>query len=743
MAGGSARPEPRDLWVRSIGALTAEALANTSMMNDKPWRDAARTFEERARLLLAAMTDAEKLGQVNYRNQAIPRLGMNAYVWWNEALHGLARAGAATVFPQAIGMAATFNPPSVREMGGIIAREGRAKHHECARQGDYGSYKGLTFWSPNVNIFRDPRWGRGHETYGECPFLAGQMGAAYVCGVQGEHPKYLQAVATPKHFAVHSGPELTRLSFNSVVDERDLRETYLPAFQACFAAGAQSVMTAYNAINGEPCATNDYLVNNILRAEWGFDGAVVTDAGAGEALYKEHKMVADYPEAVAKELSCGIDVIVDWEIGAEEAWKRGLINPQDLERAVYNQLLVKFRLGFFDDPAEVPLADTPIEVIECPAHLAAARQASRESLVLLKNERGILPLDKAALRNIAVIGPNADARDILLGNYFGTPTKHVTILQGVQNAVGDACRVWHARGCEHMRPRTEPCAEDHDRYAEAVAVAQRCDVVLLCLGLSPSIEGEAGDAFNADAGGDKLRLELPEPQEELIRRIVATGKPVVVLMIAGSAVISPAVEEQADAMLHCWYPGPEGGTAIVETLFGDTNPGGRLPVTFYRTTRDLPPFEDYAMDGRTYRFFRGEPAYPFGFGLSYTRFAYRGLEVQRREGGVLVRVTIDNTGGRDGDEVVQVYASQLATFRTPLRQLVAFRRVSVSRGQSLPVELWIEDAQLVLTDPAGNRAMHNGVVTFSVGGSQPDPRSVALMGRSPLFAALSVNQKFT
>jgi beta-glucosidase len=441
---------------------------------------------------------------------------------------------------------------------------------------------------------------------------------------------------------------------------------------------------------------------------------------------------------VAKELSRGIDVAVDWEQGAEAAWQRGLLAPADLDRAVYNQLLVKFRLGFFDDPAAVPLADTPLEVIECPEHLARARQASRESLVLLKNDAGLLPLDRGALRNLAVIGPNADARDVLLGNYFGTPTRQVTVLQGIQQAVGAQCRVWHARGCEHTRPRTEPCAEDHDRYAEAVAVAERCDVVLLCLGLSPTIEGEAGDAFNADAGGDKLRLELPEPQEELVRRIVATGRPVVVLMIAGSSIISPTIEAEVGAMLHCWYPGAEGGTAIAETLFGDGNPGGRLPVTFYRSTADLPRFDEYAMAGRTYRFFAGEPAYPFGFGLSYTRFEYADLKVAQQEHGLAIHVTVTNAGDRAGDEVVQVYAAQQAAFRTPIRSLVAFRRVRLDPGQSLTVDLAVDRTQLMLTQPSGRQALHPGTVTLSVGGSQPDARSCALLGRAPLSATVAL-----
>jgi beta-glucosidase len=325
-----------------------------------------------------------------------------------------------------------------------------------------------------------------------------------------------------------------------------------------------------------------------------------------------------------------------------------------------------------------------------------------------------------------------------LGNYFGTPTRQVTVLQGIQNAVGGTCRVWYARGCEHTRARTEPCAEDHDRFAEAISVAARCDVVLLCLGLSPSIEGEAGDAFNADAGGDKLRLELPPSQETLLRKVIATGKPVVVLMIAGSSVISPVIEENAITMLHCWYPGAEGGTVIAEALFGDFNPGGRLPVTFYRNTSELPGFEDYSMEGRTYRFFKGEPAYPFGFGLSYTRFAYSGLKVTREAGGVALRVTVANVGTQAGDEVVQAYVSQQAEFRTPLRSLAGFKRITLGAGKSETVELWIDDAQLALTDPAGKQALHHGTMTIFVGGSQPDARSVMLMGRSPLSTQIEV-----
>ena len=690
----------------------------------QPWLEPSQPLDKRAMALLSEMTVAEKLSQLNYRNAGISRLGMDPYVWWNEALHGLARSGAATVFPQAIGMAATFNPDRVREMAGIIAREGRARHHESVRRGDYGTYKGLTFWSPNINIFRDPRWGRGHETYGEDPVLTATMGTAYVEGLQGRHPRFLQAVATPKHYAVHSGPELTRLSFDSVADERDLRETYLPAFEACIKAGAQSIMTAYNAYNGEPCSTNTYLISEILRKEWGFEGVVVTDAGAGEALYKEHKRVGDYPEALARELARGVDVIVDWEEGAQEAWDRGLIEPADLDRAVLNQLRVKFKLGFFDQAEEVPLADAPLQIIECEDHRRAAREATRESLVLLKNDSDLLPLDRTKVGTIAVIGPNADVRDVLLGNYHGTPTRQVTALEGVLAEVENSTRVIHARGCELLSDQTEACAESCDRYAEAVSAAAQADVAILCLGLNPTIEGESGDAFNAQAGGDKLGLELAAAQEDLVERVAATGTPMIVLMFAGSAVISPAVERHARALLHCWYPGAEGGALIAQTLFGDHNPAGRLPVTFYRITDDLPPFEDYAMTERTYRFFTGEPAYPFGFGLSYTKFEYDDLMVQASDGTIDVAVTVKNVGVVAGEEVVQVYVVQEAEFRTPNRRLVAFQRVSMGAAETKRIEFIIPSRRLELIDPYGERLAPGGRVSIAVGGSQGDWRSM-------------------
>lgn len=663
-------------------------------------------LEERIDALLAELTVDEKLGFLNYRNEGVPRLGIPPYVWWNEALHGLARSGTATVFPQAIGMAATFSPDLVERMGKVIALEGRARHADSVRHGDFGTYKGLTYWSPNVNIFRDPRWGRGQETYGECPYLTGQMGAAFVRGVQGCDPEHLKAVATPKHFAVHSGPEKNRLQFNSRVSEKDLRETYLPAFHACIKAGAQSVMSAYNALNGTPCSVNAGLLNGILREEWGFRGAVVTDAGAGEALVREHKRFSNYPAAVAEELRSGVDVITDWAVGVREAWKQGLIPEAELDRAVRNQLRLKFRLGFFDSPAEAPSCD----VIECSEHRMLALEAARRSIVLLKNANGILPLDFSRLKSVAVIGPNADSREVLMGNYFGTPTRTVTLLEGILAEAPETCRVIYARGCEAVSPKTEGCAEECDRIAEAVGAAERAEISILCLGLNPQIEGEAGDAFNSEFAGDKADLELPGLQKLLLEKIAAVGKPVILVSVSGSALALP--EELADGVIQCFYPGAEGGTALGNVLSGKVNPSGRLPVTFYRSADDLPPFEDYAMQGRTYRFFEGEVLHPFGFGLSYTSFACSGLSVPEQVAAgtpVKAELLVENTGERAGETVIQLYVTAIRPpTRTPLKQLAAVERIALQAGESRKVELTVDPDSFLLTFDDGSRRIQPG-----------------------------------
>lgn len=682
------------------------------------FEDKTLPVEDRITALIGELTVKEKLGFMDYRNQGVERLGIRPYSWWNEALHGLARSGTATVFPQAIAMAATFSPDLVLDMGGIIATETRARYFSSIAKGDFDTYKGLTQWSPNINIFRDPRWGRGHETYGECPFLTSLLGAAFVRGLQGDDKEHLRTAAAPKHFAVHSGPEKGRANFDSIVDERDLRETYLPAFKACVMdAQAQSVMTAYNAINGEPCSTSKRLVTDILRGEWGFDGAVVTDVGVLRHLVQRHKTQPDGAHALAAELAAGVDVICDWLHNDEiDAYERGLISEAAIDKALRNQFRVKFRLGMFDpEPRDVP----PFERIACPGHRAVSLDAARRSIVLLKNDGETLPLERKRLKTIAVVGPNAAHIRSLLGNYNGTPLNPVTPLAGILQEAGDQIRVLYAQGCEPSATKTEGCAmHERDRFAEAITAAEGADVVIGCFGLNPDMEGEEGDASNADAAGDKTTLELPAIQRELIAKLAGTGTPLVIVNISGSSVVIPS--HQAAAVVQCFYPGESGGTAIAEVLFGKFNPCGRLPVTFYRTTDDLPRFEDYAMTNRTYRFFKGKPLYAFGHGLSYTTFAYAGLKaVCAADGAATATVTVTNTGRRAGEDVVLLYVSlPEAATRTPIRQLAAVGRVALAPGESKGIELaiWPGSLQAVLEDGSVTREVGKAVI--SVGHQQ-------------------------
>lgn len=660
----------------------------------KKWHDKKVSIERRVESLLKELTIEEKLGQLNYRNPGIPRLGIMPYVWWNEALHGVARSGAATVFPQAIAMAATFSPELVGKMGGIIAREGRIKYNFSRKHGDCGTYKGLTFWSPNVNIFRDPRWGRGHETYGECPILAGLLGEAYVNGVQSKKNGRLEAVATPKHYAVHSGPEACRLQFNSKVSLKDLHETYLPAFKRCITqAKARSIMTAYNAVNENPCSTSSFLLKDILRDEWQFDGAVVTDAGAGDALVTSHKTAGDYPEAVAAELHSGVDVLTDIVEGAADAYRRGLITEADVDRAVRNQFRVKFELELFDNNDDA--AKHTYDMLECPAHRKVSLEAARRSMVLLKND-GILPLDINKIKSIAMIGPGIDNIEILLGNYHGTPTRYTTPLRGVLNELDSKVKIYAARGCEYTSNQTEPCAEPDDRIAEALTAAENADAVIMCLGLNPRLEGEAGDAYNSDAAGDKATLHLPQPQLDLLQKVAAVQKTIILVIISGSALIIP--EEYCGSVIQCFYPGAEGGTALAEILIGKVNPSGKLPVTFYADDTSLPDFQDYSMLNRTYRFFKGKPQYPFGFGLSYTQFEYSELHIVENQ----AQITVKNIGQCSGEEVVQLYA-KIDHPAAPLKQLAGLTRVKLHPGESKKVAVKVIPEALLLYDENGKK----------------------------------------
>ncbi len=568
-----------------------------------------QAYLNRARTLVAEMTRTEKVQQMLYNAPAIPRLGIPAYNWWNEALHGVARAGQATVFPQAIAMAASFDDALLQKVADAISDEARAKYNEYKQQGRTDIYQGLTFWSPNINIFRDPRWGRGHETYGEDPYLTGRMGVAFVRGLQGDHPDYYKTDATLKHFAVHSGPESLRHSFDAVVDEDDLWGTYLWAFQYCIdRAHPAAVMGAYNRVSGEPCCASPTLLQEILRDKLGFNGYVVSDCGAITDIYIHHKYVPTKPEAAAMAVKAGCDLNCGGAYAAlEEALDKGLLSEEDLTTAVERLFYTRIRLGMFD--TDCPFDAISYDHVESPAHRALSLQMAEESIVLLKND-GILPLSPA--QKVAVIGPNADDLSVLLANYNGTPTKYTTALAGITKAVeaaGGSVRT--AKGCDPFSLTA------HHPIAEAVAAARSADVVVLVMGLNPSMEGEEGDAYNGDASGDRKTLDLPEAQQILYRAVLDLGKPTVFVNISGSAVNLSEPAERANALVQCFYPGAEGGEALANILFGKTCPSGRLPVTFYHSVDDLPPFEDYSMKGRTYKYFRGKPLYPFGFGLSY------------------------------------------------------------------------------------------------------------------------------
>ncbi|NLO82417.1 MAG: glycoside hydrolase family 3 protein [Clostridiales bacterium] len=707
--------------------------------------DPDRPLEERVEDLVSRLTLEEKVSQMIYASSAIPRLGIPEYNWWNECLHGVARAGVATVFPQAIGMAASFNDELMYRVACAISDEGRAKHHEFARQGDRGIYKGLTFWSPNINIFRDPRWGRGQETYGEDPYLTGRMGVAFVKGIQGDDPRYLKAVATPKHYAVHSGPEPLRHSFDARVSPKDLRETYLPAFKECVKEGkAVSVMGAYNRTNGEPCCASLTLLQKILRDEWGFDGYVVSDCGAIHDIHAHHKVTNTPEESAAMAVKAGCDLNCGRAFESlVNAVKQGLITEEEIDTAVKRLFRARFQLGMFDPPECVPYAQIPYEVNDCEEHRQLALEMARESMVLLKNEGGLLPLAKD-LGTIAVIGPNADNKKVLLGNYNGTPSKYVTALEGIRSKVSPKTKVVYAEGCDITVTREGFWGEEATRgFAEALAAAQRADAVIMCLGLSPELEGEEGDAAASSAGGDKSSLDLPGMQEELLKAVCATGKPVVLVLFSGSPVSINWAHENVPAILQAWYPGEEGGTAIADVIFGDYNPGGRLPVTFVKSLAQVPPFTDYSMKGRTYRYLEEEPLYPFGYGLSFTSFEYSGLKLSSETitAGESINISVDvkNTGYIAGDEVVQLYIKDIeASVDVPVHELRGFKRVKLQPGETTTVSFVLTPRQMALIDNDGKCILEPGRFKVMVGGRQPDKRSQDLTGTQVLTAEFEV-----
>jgi beta-glucosidase len=872
----------------AAGSITAVImLAALCTGQDPPvYKDPSAPFDRRVDDLIARMTLEEKVAQMMNDAPAIERLGVPAYNWWNECLHGVARAGRATVFPETIGMAATWDDALLLRVAAAISDEARAKHHEFLRRGKHDIYQGLTFWTPNINLFRDPRWGRGMETYGEDPYLTGQMGVAFIKGLQGDDPKYLKTVATAKHYAVHSGPEPERHTFDAVVSENDLLDTYLPHFEAAVRQGdALSVMCAYNRVDGLPACANPRLLEDILRGQWGFSGYVVSDCGAIGDIYLHHKSAPNAVEGVARAVKAGTDLNCGTEYeNLIPAAKQGLVTNADLDRALHRLFLARFRLGEFDPPSTVKYAQIPYSVNDSPAHRELAVETARKSIVLLKNENHILPLRKD-LKTLAVIGPDADNVNLLLGNYNGDPTAPVTPLAGIRNKLNQS-RVLYARGsgvaeglptfvpipasafvtgsgagsqsgikgeyfasanfdgAQH-RPRemTYPSSgrkvgaipkdpkpvftridrqvdfhwwdgapragmdDDnfgvrwtgylkapvsgkyqigaigmnafefyfdgkhlfdfnniHERvyqYAEieleagklypvrfdyheysndadiqlvweppdgslrekALEAARQADAVVMVMGLSPRLEGEEMKVpVEEFSGGDRLTLDLPRVQQDLMEAVVGLGKPTVLVLLNGSAVAVNWAHDHVPAIVEAWYPGQAGGTAIADVLFGDYNPGGRLPVTFYKSVEQLPPFTDYAMKGRTYRFFEGQPLYPFGYGLSYTTFSYSNLKLpQQSATGVDVPVSVEvrNTGSRDGEEVVQLYISrQDRAASEPIRSLEAFRRIPLRAGETKSVQFRLSPRQFSYIEK-DRRVAGPGTFDISVGGGQP------------------------
>ena len=869
------------MWLSAMCILIQVAPARVVLgqISAAIYKDPRQPLEKRVDDLVSRMTLEEKASQMVNNAPAIERLGVPAYEWWNEALHGVARAGIATVFPQAIGLAATWNEDLIREVADVVSTEARAKHHEAVRNNDFGRYKGLTFWSPNINIFRDPRWGRGQETWGEDPYLTGRLGMAFVKGLQGNDPTYYKVIATAKHYAVHSGPEPDRHTFDAIASERDLRETYPPAFRDLLTeSNVAGVMCAYNRLNGQPACASDKL-RDILLKEWKFKGHVVSDCGAIDDIYIRHKYVPTVEQASA----LGVKGATDLSCGNEykslvQAVRSGLITESEIDVSVKNLMRMRFKLGMFDPPEMVKYARIPYSENDKPAHHQLSLKAAQESIVLLKNQNNTLPLKKD-IRTIAVIGPNANDKEVLLGNYNGQPSVSFTAVDGIQNKVSPQTKVLYSQGMfptgvvflpveeavlsngstpglkgeyfnnsefkgEPALVRNDPTvdfnwgpqrpangvnednfsvrwtgkltATETGRYtlgwrsngpirifvdgalyleetsnqrtrnvlknfdftagrsydirieyqenanhfasakfvwaapakqaqlrADAIDKAKQSDAVVMVMGLSPSIEGEEMDVnIEGFKGGDRTDIVLPKPQEQLIKDIQALGKPVVLVLMGGSAIAVNWASENTPAILQTWYPGQFGGTAIADVLFGDYNPAGRLPVTFYKSVDQLPPFDDYKMEGHTYRYFRGDSLYPFGYGLSFTKFAYSNLKlVKKVEAGAPVRLSavVQNTGTVAGDEVVQLYVTDAAaSVPVAIRSLAGIDRINLKPGEKRTVSFTVTPRQMSVIDNNGKRIIEPGDFEISVGGKQP-----GFTGSADAQTSGSVSGKFT
>ena len=722
---------------------------------------------KKAKDLVSKMTLTEKVYQLRHTAPAIPRLGLSAYNYWNEALHGVARAGEATVFPQAIGMAAAFDEELLGLVADVISTEGRAKFNIQDKYGDNGIYKGLTFWAPNINIFRDPRWGRGHETYGEDPYLTSRLGVSFVKGIQGDDDKYMKAAACAKHFAVHSGPESIRHSFNADCSKQDLRETYLPAFKALVTeAKVEAVMGAYNRTNGEACCASKTLLQDILRKEWGFEGHVTSDCWAIRDINEGHGITSSPVESVGLAMTNGCDIncgnLFEYLL---QAVGKGYTTEERIDEALTNVLTTRFKLGILDEDengnfvsgynteSDNPYASIDYTHVDSYTSKDINLRMSEESIVLLKNDGGMLPFNKNNIRAIGVIGPNADNRKALVGNYEGTASEYVTVLEGIRREVENSgTRVYASIGCDLYKPKVEPLGEKSDRLAEVKAVCDVSDVIVAVMGLDATLEGEEGDTGNAYGSGDKPNLLLPGLQQEVLDAIAASGKPAVLVVLAGSAIALDKASSQFKAIIQGWYPGALGGTAIANVIFGKKNPEGHLPLTFYSEKNTLPEFTDYNMKGRTYRYMTEEPLYPFGYGLSYTDFEetvtkiVAGPDAYRQVNGELDRsniyyksgadsiditVKVANKGNMAGAATVQAYVDYTALNLkgAPVRQLKALKKVHLAAGEEKEVTISLDENAFGLFDENGEWKLNPGNYKVYIGNQQPDRRSEELTGK--------------
>ncbi len=692
-------------------AFSASAMRVPEVKEPPIWRDPSKPLKARAEDLIRRMSLAEKVGQLQGGMSGAPRierLGLPAYNYWNEALHGVQNNGIATVFPEPVGMASTWNPPLLRQEGNVIGIEGRAKFNTYAstHNGDIKWWYGLTFWTPNINIFRDPRWGRGQETYGEDPYLTGAIAVEFIKGIQGDDPNYMLAMACTKHYAVHSGPEADRHRFNAQPSERDLYEIYLPQFEVAVREGhVAGVMSAYSALNGVPCSASSFLLTDLLRKQWGFEGYVVSDCDAIRDIWSPrlHNYVKTPEEAAAVAVKAGCNLCCGGDYNAlVRAVQQNLLTEKDIDQALYYTLWTRFRLGLFDPPEKCQYSKIGMEQNDTPENRKVALQISRESLVLLKND-GILPLNSAKYKRIAVIGPNADSVSALQGNYNGTASHPTTILKGIRGIVADANSVTYAQGCplttetggrgfgmRRGRGAATPARSPEELKTEAMSNAANADLIIYVGGISPELEGEQRD---------RTSIELPKVQEDLIQALHATGKPLIMVNCSGSAIALAWEAENLPAILQAWYPGGDGGIAVAEALFGKVNPSGHLPVTFYRATADMPAFTDYSFANRTYRYFSGKPLYAFGHGLSYTKFTYQDAKLASEKipanGTAQVSFKLENSGGLDGDDVVQVYYRHVnSKVPQPKLALCGFARVPLKRGESKTVTVDIPTARL-------------------------------------------------